>query len=107
MRGQRVPVRDEKEAVVFLLKLEPVREGAEIVAQMEAARRPHAAEDTFAFWHGGIIAKKMEKRKGKMVSGFRFQVSGFRFQVVRTEPKTLEPQMNTDETRALERARES
>jgi len=41
------------------------------VAQMEAARRPHAAEDTFAFWHGGIIAKKMEKRKGKMVSGFR------------------------------------
>jgi hypothetical protein len=70
---------------------------------MEAAGRPHAAEDTFAFWHGGIIAKKMEKRKGKMVSGFRFQVSGFRFQVsgfgfqvVRTEPKTLEPQMNTD-----------
>jgi hypothetical protein len=38
-----VPVSDEKEAIVFLLELQPIGEGAEIVAEMETAGGPHAA----------------------------------------------------------------
>ena len=34
MGGERVPVGDEEETVVFLLQLEPVRERAEKMAEM-------------------------------------------------------------------------
>ena len=43
MRGQRVPIGDEKEAFIFFLELEPILEGAEIMAEMETAGWPHAA----------------------------------------------------------------
>jgi hypothetical protein len=38
-----VPIGDEKEAVVFFLELEPILEGAEIMAKMQTAGGPHAA----------------------------------------------------------------
>jgi hypothetical protein len=38
-----VPIGDKKEALVFFLELEPILEGAEIMAEMETAGRPHAA----------------------------------------------------------------
>src|SRR5579871_2272799 len=51
VRRQRVPVRDEKEAFIFFLKFQPVLKCAEIMAEMKAAGRPHAAQDPLAFCH--------------------------------------------------------
>src|ERR1700722_2949112 len=51
MRRERVPIRDKKEAVVLFLKLQPVRERSEIMAEMKAAGGPHAAQDSFTFCH--------------------------------------------------------
>jgi hypothetical protein len=51
MRGQRVPIGDEEKTFVFLLELQPILEGAEIMAQMEPARGPHAAQHSFALRH--------------------------------------------------------
>ena len=42
---QRVPVGDEIEAVVLLLQRHPVAERADQMAEMQAARRPHAGDD--------------------------------------------------------------
>ena len=50
MGREGVPVGHEEEAFVFLLKLEPVREGAEIMSEVEAAGRPHTAEDSLGGW---------------------------------------------------------
>ena len=43
MRRQRVPIGDEEKALIFFLELEPILEGAEIMAEMETAGGPHAA----------------------------------------------------------------
>jgi hypothetical protein len=43
MRGQRVPVRHEKEALIFFLELQPILKRTEIMAKVQTARRPHAA----------------------------------------------------------------
>ena len=53
MGRQRVPVGNEEEAFVFVLQLEPILECAEIMAQMETAGWPHAAQDSFALGHSG------------------------------------------------------
>ena len=49
MSGERVPVGDEEVAIVFLLELQPVGEGAEEMAEVQAAGGPHSAEDSFRF----------------------------------------------------------
>ncbi len=51
MRRQRVPIGDKEEALVFFLKLKPVLESAEIVAQVKTPGGPHAAQDSFALRH--------------------------------------------------------
>jgi hypothetical protein len=45
--GQGMPISDKVEAVVGLLKLDPVLQGPEVIAEVELARRAHAAEDPF------------------------------------------------------------
>jgi hypothetical protein len=45
--GQGVPVRDEKEALVFILQAHPVGEGAVVVSQVQRPRGPHAAQQPF------------------------------------------------------------
>jgi hypothetical protein len=47
-----VEVGDEEEAVVRVLKLDPVVEGAHIVAEVEATGGAHTAEDAGALWDG-------------------------------------------------------
>ena len=47
MRGQRVPIGDEEKTFVFFLKLQPIREGSEKMAEMKSAGRAHTAEDSF------------------------------------------------------------
>ena len=42
MRGQRMPVRHEKQALVFVLQLHPVFQHAVIMAQMQSAGWTHA-----------------------------------------------------------------
>ena len=46
--GERVDVGDEEVAVVVLLQVHPVFEGAHVVAEVESAGGPHAAEDARA-----------------------------------------------------------
>ena len=41
--GQRMPVHNREEAVIFLLKLNPVPQG-QVIAHVQLARGPHAAE---------------------------------------------------------------
>ena len=43
--GQRMQVGDEEVALVLVLKLDPVGEGAHVIAQVELASGAHAAED--------------------------------------------------------------
>ena len=45
---QRVPVRDEVEAVVLRLQVDPVPQGADEVSEVEPARRPHPGDDPSA-----------------------------------------------------------
>ena len=42
--GQGVPVGDEEEAVVLVLQVDPVAQGANVIAQMQLARGSHAAQ---------------------------------------------------------------
>jgi hypothetical protein len=42
MRGQGMPVSDEKETLIFMLQLHPVFQHAMIVPEVQSARRPHA-----------------------------------------------------------------
>ena len=51
VRGQRVPVGDEVEAVVVVLQAHPVLQGAVVVAEVHGAGGAHAGED--AGLHGG------------------------------------------------------
>ena len=43
IRGQGVPVGDEKEAVVLVLQAHPVAQGADVVAEVELSGGTHAA----------------------------------------------------------------
>src|SRR5450631_697624 len=43
--GQRVPVRDEKIALILILKLDPILQGAVIVAQVQLSCGTHAGQD--------------------------------------------------------------
>src|SRR5262249_6843171 len=45
---EHVPARDEEEAVELLLELDPVVQGAEIVAEMEHAGRAHSRQHALA-----------------------------------------------------------
>ena len=45
VRGQRMPVGDEKQALVLVLQLDPVLQHAVIVAEMQRAGRAHAGQD--------------------------------------------------------------
>src|SRR5665213_195208 len=47
-RRQRVVVGDEEEALVLMLKLDPVVERTHIVAEVQPARGAHTAEDAAA-----------------------------------------------------------
>ncbi len=47
-RGQHVQVGDEEEALIFVLKGEPVLMAANVVPQMQLAGGPIAGEDSFA-----------------------------------------------------------
>ena len=42
MRGQRVPVRDEEQALELMLQPDPVLQHAVIMAEMQRASRAHA-----------------------------------------------------------------
>ena len=46
VRGERVPVGDEEEALVLLLQAQPVLQDAVVVAQVQGAGRAHAREHT-------------------------------------------------------------
>jgi hypothetical protein len=46
VRGQRVPVGDEEVALVLVLQLDPVGQGAHVVAQVELAGGTHSAQNT-------------------------------------------------------------
>ena len=50
--GEGVPVGDEVETFVrgIGLELDPVLQGADVVAEMQLAGRAHAAEDALASW---------------------------------------------------------
>ena len=54
--GEGVPVGDEVEAIVggIVLQADPVFEGAEIVADVQAAGGAHAADDAFVFCCGAF-----------------------------------------------------
>jgi hypothetical protein len=54
LTGERVPVGDEVEAVVPLLQLHPVPEGASEVPQVELSRRAHAGDDSR--FHSGHVS---------------------------------------------------
>jgi hypothetical protein len=41
-----MPIGDEEETLVFVLKLQPVLQDTVIVPEMETARRAHPGEDT-------------------------------------------------------------
>ena len=44
IRSEGVPVGDKEEAVVLVLELHPVVQGAQVIAQVQAARGPHPAQ---------------------------------------------------------------
>ena len=46
MRRQRMPVGDEKQALVLVLELDPVFQHAVIMAKVQCASRAHAGENT-------------------------------------------------------------
>ena len=53
IRGERVPISDEKEAIVFVLQLDPIAQGPDIIAEVQFAGRTHAAQDAaFLAWCG-------------------------------------------------------
>src|SRR5580704_7832675 len=62
MRGERVPIGDEKKTFVFFLKLDPVRKRAEEMAEMEAASGAHAAEDSFELSQPGELLPHVNGR---------------------------------------------
>src|SRR5262249_21633642 len=45
--GQRVPVGNKEEAVVLVLHADPVLQRAHVVAEVQLARRAHAAQHAF------------------------------------------------------------
>src|SRR5271166_3839314 len=54
IRGERVPISEEKEAIVFVLQLDPIAQGPDIIAEMQFASRAHAAQDAPFCASGGI-----------------------------------------------------
>jgi len=51
VRGQRMPVGDEKQALVFVLQAQPVFEHAMVVAKVQAPGGAHAGENAVGI-HG-------------------------------------------------------
>jgi len=45
VRGERMPIRDEEEAVILVLQLDPVLEGPVQMAQMHTSGRSHTGDD--------------------------------------------------------------
>ncbi len=56
--GQRVPVGDEEEAVVLVLQVDPVAQGADVVAEVQLAGGSHAAQHAAFVMSVGIGHQK-------------------------------------------------
>jgi hypothetical protein len=66
VRGQRMPVGDEEEALVFVLQPHPVLQGAVVVAEVHGAGGAHAGEDSRS--HGGYRAGWQRRRLSRRLS---------------------------------------
>ncbi len=69
IRGQRMPVGHEEEALVVSLQLYPVLERAMVIAQVQLARGSHAGQHAgssggTAKWRAGLIAGIIRSRCG-------------------------------------------
>src|SRR5262249_49279077 len=78
VRRQRVPVGDEVIAGIRVLQLDPILDGAEVVAEVNAAGRFEAAEDVFGLCHAkarefnrGLRGCGVPKLRGSEVAGCR------------------------------------
>ena len=49
MRGQSMPIGDEKKALIFVLQAHPVLQHAVIVAEVQLPGRTHARQDALMF----------------------------------------------------------
>src|SRR5271168_3029295 len=69
MRRQRVPIRNEEKALIFLLEFQPIRKRAEIMAQMKPPGGAHAGKNSFAFLQpSGLLRRAADRARSRCVA---------------------------------------